>query len=79
MHDGHLLTEALDGRRAAALVAKIFWQVAGSVELGTTSQFEGVILGMTSITLQTGASITGRLLAQTAVSIDVSSVVEPAL
>jgi hypothetical protein len=61
-----------------AVAKNVFWQVAGSVDLGTTSHFEGVILGKTSITLQTNASITGRLLAQTAVSIDVSSVVEPA-
>jgi hypothetical protein len=56
----------------------VFWQVAGLVKLGTTSHFEGVILSQTSITLQTGASVTGRLLAQTAVDLDSSTVTEPA-
>jgi hypothetical protein len=48
------------------------------VDLGTTAHCEGVILAQTSITLRTGASIKGRLLAQTAVNIDGSTVVEPA-
>jgi hypothetical protein len=61
-----------------AVAENVFWQVSGSVDLGTTSHFEGVVLSQTSITLETGASITGRLLAQTAVSIDSSAVVQPA-
>jgi hypothetical protein len=56
----------------------IFWQVAGLVDLGTTAHCEGVILTQTSVTLRTGASINGRLLAQTAVNLDGNSVVEPA-
>lgn len=56
----------------------VFWQVEGLVELGTTAHFEGVILSKTSITLSTGASINGRLMAQTAVSLDAATVVEPA-
>jgi cytoskeletal protein CcmA (bactofilin family) len=56
----------------------VFWQVSGSVDLGTTSHFEGVILGQTAIHVKTGASINGRLLAQTAVTIAESAVVEPA-
>ena len=58
-----------------ALPKNVFWQVAGLVDLGTTAHFEGVVLTQTSITLRTGASINGRLLAQTAVSIDGSTVV----
>ena len=57
----------------------IFWQVAGLVDLGTTAHGEGVILSKTSITLRTGASVNGRLLAQTAVAIDGSAVVAPPL
>ena len=37
-----------------------------------------VVLTKTSITLKTGASLNGRLLAQTAVSIGGSTIVEPA-
>jgi hypothetical protein len=57
----------------------IVWQVAGLVDLGTTAHCEGVVLTQTSVTLRTGASINGRLLAQTAVNLDGSSVVEPTL
>lgn len=61
-----------------ALPKNVFWQVAGLVELGTTAHCEGVVLTATSVRLRTGASITGRLLAQTAVDIDGSTVVQPA-
>lgn len=61
-----------------AAPGNVFWQVSGSANLGTTAHFEGVILCQTAITLQTGASINGRLLAQSAVSVAGSTVVEPA-
>jgi hypothetical protein len=35
----------------------IFWQVGSSATLGTTTSFEGNILALTSITLNTGATI----------------------
>jgi hypothetical protein len=60
-----------------ALAKNVFWEVAGLTDLGTTSHVEGIILCKTSIALETGASINGRLLAQTAVSIDGSAVVAP--
>ncbi len=60
-----------------ALAKNIFWQVAGQVTLGTTSHFEGIILSMTGITLQTGASLNGRALAQTAVILDKNAVTKP--
>ncbi len=55
----------------------IFWQVAGAVELGATSHFEGVIICQTGITLLTGATMNGRALAQTAVVLDSNVVSEP--
>ena len=61
-----------------ALPKNIFWQVAGLVDLGTTAHLEGIVLTQTSVTLRTGASINGRLLAQTAINIDGSAVVAPA-
>ena len=60
-----------------AQAKNIFWQSAGDVTLGTTSHFEGVILGMTAIHLLTGASINGRLLAQTAVTLQKNTVTRP--
>jgi hypothetical protein len=60
-----------------ALSQNIFWQVAGQVTFGTTSHFEGIILSKTGITLQTGASLSGRALAQTAVVLDGNVVTQP--
>lgn len=57
-----------------AQVKNIFWQTAGEATLGTAVHFEGTILSMTGITLQSGASITGRALAQTAVILDANSI-----
>ena len=57
-----------------AQAKNIFWQVAGAVTFGTTSHFEGNVLGQTGINLQTGASINGRLLAQTAVTLQMNTV-----
>ena len=56
----------------------VYWQVSGRVMLNTTAHAEGIIMSKTAITLATGASINGRLLAQTAVNIDASTVVQPA-
>ncbi len=52
----------------------IFWQVADSVTIGSGAHFEGTILGKTNIALETGASINGRLYAQTAVTLDEATV-----
>jgi hypothetical protein len=60
-----------------AQAKNIYWQVSDAVTLGTTSHFEGIILGKTGIHLKTGASINGRLLAQTAVTLQMSTVTKP--
>ena len=60
-----------------AQAKNIFWQVAGEATFGTTSHFEGIILSMTGITFQTGATINGRALAQTAVILDSNAVTQP--
>ena len=62
-----------------AQAKNIFWQVAGGVgvALGTTSHLEGVILAAKTITLNTGASLTGRLLAQAAVTLEANAVTAP--
>jgi hypothetical protein len=60
-----------------AKAKNIFWQVAGSVALGTTAHFEGVVLGKTLIAVNTGASVNGRLLAQTAVTLQMNAVTAP--
>src|ERR1035437_840703 len=60
-----------------ALAKNIFWQTSGAVTLGTTSHFEGNILGQTGINMQTGATINGRMLAQTAVTLQMNTVTQP--
>ena len=60
-----------------AQASHIFWQIAGQATIGTTSHFEGIILSMTGITFQTGASLDGRALAQTAVILDANAVTTP--
>jgi len=55
----------------------IFWQVAGAVEIGVGAHFEGVILAQTNVAMLTGASMNGRLLAQTAVTLQSNTVVAP--
>jgi hypothetical protein len=61
-----------------ALAKNIFWQVAGAVTLGTNAHFEGVVLGKTMIAVNTGTSVNGRLLAQTAVTLQMNAITEPA-
>jgi hypothetical protein len=60
-----------------AKAENIFWQVAGEATFGATSHFEGIILSMTAITFQTGATFNGRALAQTTVILDGNTIVEP--
>ncbi|MFA5909527.1 MAG: ice-binding family protein [Vicinamibacterales bacterium] len=61
-----------------ARAKNIFWQVAGATTLGTTAHFEGILLGKTLIAVNTGASVNGRLLAQTAVTLQMNAVTQPA-
>ncbi len=60
-----------------AKAENIFWQSAQTVSIGTNAHFEGIVISMTNITMATNSSINGRLLAQTAVTLDKSTVVAP--
>jgi hypothetical protein len=60
-----------------AQAKNIFWQVSGQVTIGTTSQFMGIILCQTAITLKTGAKMNGRALAQTMVALDNNVITKP--
>ncbi|HEY8685495.1 MAG TPA: ice-binding family protein [Chloroflexota bacterium] len=54
-----------------AQACNVFWQVGSSAILGTTTHFAGNILALASDTLNTGATVAGRALAQTgAVTLD---------
>ncbi len=72
--DGAIVT--LSG---GAVASNIFWQVAGDVNLGTTAQMKGILLCMTNIAMNTGATLSGRALAQTAVTLQANTVTQPAV
>ncbi len=61
-----------------AQAKNIFWQVAGQATLGTTADFKGIILSQTLISMNTGAVMLGRALAQTAVTLDATTITNPA-
>ncbi|MFH0832878.1 MAG: ice-binding family protein [Candidatus Aenigmatarchaeota archaeon] len=53
----------------------VWWRVVSSATLGTNTQLTGNVLALTSISLQTGATLNGRALAQTGqVSLDDNTV-----
>lgn len=56
----------------------VYWQVGSSATFGTTSSFFGTIMADQAITLETGATLTGRALARiAAVSLDSNVIVKP--
>ncbi len=63
-----------------ALPKNVFWQVGGGtgVAIDTYATFQGVVLAVKGITVNTGATVNGRLLSQTAVTLDMNTVNEPA-
>ena len=42
----------------------VYWQVGSSVTLGTTTTFSGIIMALTSITMNNGATLDGQALAR---------------
>lgn len=60
-----------------AQAKNIFWQVSGEVTIGTNAHFEGIILSMTAINFNTGASLNGRALAQSAITLDQTTITQP--
>ncbi|HZW45161.1 MAG TPA: ice-binding family protein [Dermatophilaceae bacterium] len=62
-----------------AQAKNVFWASAGAVSIGTNAHMEGTILGKTMIAMNTKASLNGRLLAQTAVTLQMNTITPPAL
>ena len=57
--------------------SNMVWQLAGYVDAGTTSHLEGIVLGKTYTALKTGSSLNGRILAQTASTLDKATITQP--
>ena len=62
-----------------AQACNVFWQVGSSATLDTSTVFVGTILAQDSITLNSGATVTGRVLASNgAVTLDDNVITRPA-
>jgi hypothetical protein len=58
------------------LASNVFWQVAGDVSVGTGAKMEGVLLVMTAVTLKTGSTLNGRVLAQSRCDLQMATITE---
>jgi len=74
-----LASTAIVSLSGGAQASNVFWQVAGptGVEIGTTAHVEGNILAAKAIHLRTGATLNGRALAQSAVTLDANTITAP--
>jgi hypothetical protein len=62
-----------------AQACNVYWQVGSSATLGTGTTFVGSILALTSASVQTGATVDGRVLARNGqVSLDDNTITRPA-
>jgi len=60
-----------------AQACQIFWQVSSSATIATSTTFVGTIMALTSIAMQTGATLNGRALARNgAVTLDTNRIIQ---
>jgi hypothetical protein len=78
---GSALTTASNSTVAlvdGAQACNVYWQVGSSATLGTTSVFRGSLVALTDISLTTGATVEGRMLARNgAVTLDTNTLTRP--
>jgi len=60
------------------LASNIIWQIAEAVIVEKSAKVKGTLLAATSVTMKTGSSLNGRILAQTAVVLQKSTITGPA-
>ena len=63
--------------QGSARAENIFWQVAGNVEVGAGTELVGILLVFTDVTFITGSSLNGRILAQTACTLQMATITAP--
>ncbi len=62
----------------SAQACNVFWQVGSSATLGTNTSFVGSVLALTSASVQTGTTVSGRVLARNGqVSLDTNTITRP--
>lgn len=57
-----------------ARAENVFWQVAGAVAVGATAHMEGNVLAAGAISFAAGSSVNGKLMSQTAVTLDATTI-----
>jgi hypothetical protein len=60
-----------------ALPQNIFWRTGDVVALDTTAKLKGIVLSGSSVTMANGATVDGRLIATSAVTLDANTVTRP--
>ena len=57
----------------------VFWQVLGITTVGKAVNFQGIVLDASDIFMQTGATLTGRLLSEMGISLEANTIAAPAV
>mmetsp|Transcript_33916 Transcript_33916/g.110898 ORF Transcript_33916/g.110898 Transcript_33916/m.110898 type:complete len:128 (-) Transcript_33916:30-413(-) len=60
-----------------ALANNIFWQVAGTVWVGSSAVMQGILLAKNNVVFESSSSLTGRILAQTECALQKATITQP--
>jgi hypothetical protein len=63
---------------SGAQAKNIFWQVAGNAAIGEGAAMQGILLVKTDVVFETGSSLVGSILAQTAVNLQMATIAQAA-
>ncbi len=62
---------------SGAQAKNVYWQVAGQVVIHANAHVAGILLSKTQVTLQTSATLTGRIYAQALIALDNNAITAP--
>jgi hypothetical protein len=74
-----VLTQAANTKvllSGGAQAKNIFWQVAGNAAIGANAAMQGILLVKTDVVFETGSSLVGSILAQTAVNLQMATITQ---